>query len=132
MNWLWDRMLAIPKGCVVWQGSLNQDGYGHVWDPRCKRVRRTHIVAYEDRFGLVPKGLELDHTCRNRACSLHLEAVTHLRNVQRGLEATKTHCKNGHPFNKENTYVLRRGQQKRRICRACRAARMRKYTKRNT
>jgi hypothetical protein len=51
----------------------------------------------------------------------HLEAVTKRENVLRGVGATavnarRTHCKNGHPFNVGNTYRAPGGG---RHCRSC-------------
>ena len=50
----------------------------------------------------------------------HLEPVTHAENIRRGegvaaLNASKTHCKRGHPFNFENTRHRKTG----RACRTC-------------
>lgn len=47
----------------------------------------THRLAYEHFIGPVPVGFDLDHLCRNRACAnpTHLEPVTRLENVRRGL-----------------------------------------------
>jgi HNH endonuclease len=46
-------------------------------------------VYYEERFGPVPVGTELDHLCRVRACINpdHLEPVTHAENCRRGRRA---------------------------------------------
>lgn len=70
------------------------DKSGDCWEwlaSRTKRYgmyqgRQAHRVAYEFLKGPVPKGLELDHLCRNRYCVNpdHLEAVPHQVNVQRG------------------------------------------------
>lgn len=43
----------------------------------------------------------------------------------------RTHCKNGHPLNDENTYVPPRYPDH-RVCRACRRERMRQYAKPGT
>lgn len=47
---------------------------------------RAHKWLYEQLIGPVPKGLELDHKCRNKLCCNpdHLELVTHRENTARG------------------------------------------------
>lgn len=103
-------------GCWEWTLSLNNHGYGIVSVGDGKQ-RYAHRVAYVAANGPIPKGLELDHLCRNPKCVNpdHLEAVTHFENHQRGKRATATHCKHGHPFDEDNTYW--RGSH--RKCRAC-------------
>ena len=112
------------SGCIVWTSSKS-NGYGHVWDG--ERLRGAHRVSYELTKGPIPRGLQLDHLCCNRACINpdHLEPVTRSENVRRGetprrvreFWASVTHCKYGHKFTVENTYIRRNG---RRSCRACR------------
>lgn len=71
------RILALREPCN--SGSYTRDHY------HTAQQKGAHIVAWELAHGPVPKGLELDHVCRNKACSTvsHLEAVTHAENVRR-------------------------------------------------
>ena len=80
-----DRGYATP--CWVWQQGKSKQGYGMV-ALGGKRFLM-HRVMYEQSFGPVPEGLELDHLCRIRHCinPAHLEAVTHAVNTQRGARA---------------------------------------------
>jgi hypothetical protein len=75
--------------CHIWNRSLT-DGYGGVHT--CDGVRKAHVVAWESANGPVPKGCELDHLCRVRACinPAHLEPVSRAVNVQRGANAKLT------------------------------------------
>lgn len=92
----WDRVSKDKKtGCWLWTGSTNHAGYASLHVTMGKFVR-AHTWAYEHIVGKVPKGKELDHTCRNRRCvnPEHLEPVTHLENVNRGLVGhTETNSK---------------------------------------
>jgi hypothetical protein len=81
-----DRGYVTP--CWIWQRYVTIYGYGLT---QVNRVgRHAHIVYYERTYGPVPKGLEIDHLCRIRACCNpdHLEAVTRAVNQRRGA-ATK-------------------------------------------
>lgn len=105
--WLWDR----PK----------THGYGQVWWDGTNR--RAHRVIYELLVGPIPVGLQIDHLCRTPACvnPAHLEPVTARENTLRSLSPTavnarKSHCQNGHPFDEANTLVRREGF---RVCRIC-------------
>lgn len=107
--------------CIIWDRSLNRNGYGRMRIG--KKLEQVHHTAYKLFYGVIPEGLELDHLCRNRACfhPAHLEAVTHIVNLERGLigtrEKTKTHCPLGHKYTPENTIKDYRNNG--RTCRAC-------------
>lgn len=117
---------TLPTGCWIWPNGVFTRGYGKA--VYRKKTRKVHRIIYEHFRGHLPvytgDGLELDHLCRNRRCCNpdHLDLVPHRENVLRGegvaaINARKTHCKHGHPFSEENTYVVlhRRG----RMCKEC-------------
>ncbi len=116
---------ANPEECWLFAGAINSSGYGVIW-PNHRKSQLAHRVIYEHVVGLVPKGLHLDHLCRNRACinPAHLEPVTPRVNILRGdgLAAknfTKTECKHGHYFSDSNTYIRFRRGIPTRDCREC-------------
>lgn len=80
----WTR---AENGCWVWNGAKSPLGYGRV--SRDGRWQEAHRVVYEDLRGPIPKGLSLDHLCRNPSCVNpdHLEPVTHRENLRRGKQA---------------------------------------------
>jgi hypothetical protein len=88
---------------------------------------------YELLHGPIPDGLHLDHLCKNRPCynPNHLEPVTPRENLLRGNTlaaklSKQTHCKNGHPFDVENTILRPNG----RACRECGRQRAKAYARR--
>jgi hypothetical protein len=122
-----------PDECWPWVGGQS-NGYGR-FEPDATRHSppriqvAAHRFAYELLVGPIPDGLTLDHLCRNTLCvnPAHLEPVTMRENVLRSptavsaVNARKTHCVNGHPFDDENT-VWQSGRLGRpeRKCPACR------------
>ena len=113
-------------GCWNWQGASTPSGYGKVWFDG--RLIYTHRATCEAVHGVIG-GRQIDHLCRNTRCCNpdHLEAVTSRENIRRGTSlaayrARQSHCKRGHKFDAENTYLDNRG---RRTCRKCSAFRAR-------
>lgn len=114
--------------CWEWIGDLTTAGYGRITIN--VKSAMAHRVSYEWLVGEIPEGLDLDHLCRVRRCiksiadefgPAHLEPVTRKENNLRGvgkaaINAQKTHCPNGHPYDEENTYICKKGRQ----CRVCR------------
>lgn len=98
--------------CTLWEGTLNHDGYGRIGD------KLAHRVLWEQEYGPIETGLELDHLCRVRACVRlsHLEPVTHAENVRRGFWGTRTRCVREHEFTDENTRMNADGS---RACKTC-------------
>ena len=109
------------NGCINWEGSLVSRGYGYM---RLEgRLTPVHRYAYERERGPIPVGLTIDHLCRNKACvnPAHLEPVPIGVNVVRapsaaGLNARKTACPQGHPYDLINTRYTREGNRSCRIC----------------
>lgn len=110
------------NGCWDWVGSRNMQGYGR-WSVMGRQYQ-AHRVMYEKANGQVPRGLELDHLCRNPACVNpdHLEPVTHRENMRRSVSpiaktADNPKCAYGHPYTENNTYWRPDGEG--RQCRVC-------------
>lgn len=78
---------GLDPTCWIWTGAVQGKGYGSVGHQ--KRIWSSHKLAYTLLVGPVPEGLTLDHLCRNKLCCnpAHLEAVTNLENIRRGLSA---------------------------------------------
>lgn len=91
----WKMTSLLPESgwpdCIEWTGALSPGGYGH-YTAGIFGEGMAHRIAYMLTFGLIPKGLEPDHLCRNRKCinPYHLEAVTRTVNVRRGARARLT------------------------------------------
>ena len=114
------------NGCWLWIGGKQGNGYGN-YGAGGKQYT-VHRFLYEVVRGPVPRGLELDHLCRQRNCvrPSHLEAVTPTENKLRGMGVgginhRKTHCQNGHPL------VPQKSKPHHRFCPICANERHREW-----
>jgi hypothetical protein len=122
-----EKIALTDTGCIEWLAGTIR-GYGQFYAGRMSYDETgtmfAHRWSYEYHVGPIPDGMQLDHLCRNPSCvnPEHLEPVTARENVMRSsgraaVNARKTHCPQGHPYDEANTYIYPpRGE---RQCRAC-------------
>ena len=116
--------------CWVWTAHKRSHGYGGF---RMGEVQLAHVAAVLLDGRTVPVGMVVDHTCRNRLCvnPAHLRVVTKRQNTLENsnsvaaCNAAKTHCVHGHELSGHNLIL----SDRRRECRACFNARVRRYRK---
>ena|ERR1700687_203803 len=110
--------------CWLWTGCVDKDGYS-VTRIGYRKIS-AHKAAFIFFYNFEPQ-LHVCHKCDIPGCfnPEHLFEGTQKDNIQdavskgRHRSQKKTHCKNGHEFTVENTYIrLRNGKEERR-CRAC-------------
>lgn len=108
-------------GCWLWTAAKTSAGYGETWNGS---VIYAHRAAYEHWVEEIGVGMTIDHLCRVRHCvnPSHLEAVSQRTNILRSsgssaLNAAKTHCPQGHPYDETNTYITPSTGS--RQCRSC-------------
>lgn len=136
------RFLATrnSNGCLEMQDLIYGDGYGMIWVTHLNKSIRVNrlICYYEGKLDSLFSEQIVRHTCHNPPCieSEHLIAGTLMDNSQDMLKAgrhfnqKKTHCKHGHEFTPENTYVYRRPfKNPSRNCVTCRDLRNKKARK---
>lgn len=93
------------SGCWIWKGGDNSKGYGFIRLYSDNTGIMAHRYFYLHFVGEIPKGLVLDHLCRNRRCVNpgHLEPVSDMENFLRGESSgakalRQSKCKCGRAF----------------------------------
>ena len=115
----WNQ-IKTTNTCWLWEGRI-RNGYGTFG------IKSAHRVVYEALVGKIPKGMQLDHLCKVTDCvnPAHLEPVTPQENNRRSnsltaINSRKTHCKYGHDFTPENTFITKFDYRAdRRTCLIC-------------
>jgi len=114
------KYIINGAGCHVWKGYLDKDGYGTFLFKR--KQRKAHRVAVFFDRGDIPRNLVVDHVCKVRNCvnPEHLRVVTVRENSLQNsnsigaINSKRTHCKNGHTFDK-----IYGTKKKQRYCSIC-------------
>lgn len=108
-------------GCLVWE-SATHGGYAYGRFPGLG-VTKVARALYQSAYGPLDTGTAVRQDCGNQACCEleHFAALPRGQAVLDGrgpgaLNARKTACKRGHPFDDTNTYHDPSG---RRRCRQC-------------
>ena len=128
----WDKVqIKGPEECWPWAGGRLPKGYGHF---SCGSGRHNmhaeyaHIIAWELHYRKpFPDGKIGRHSCNHPWCvnPRHVKPGTYRQNTMDMIRAgnhyqiNKTHCKWGHLFSDENTYINRSRKRPFRVCRIC-------------
>jgi len=122
-------------GCHLWVGG-SYGAYGKFGLGERGRAMLAHRFSWERRNGPVAEGLCVLHKCDTPACvnPAHLFLGTRTDNSEdkmakgryRSANGSKTHCKRGHEFTPENTWIDRKNNNHRH-CRKCLGEHSRRY-----
>lgn len=121
------------SGCWEWKKSSLRGKYGRFFFDG--KVYSAHRAAYIIFVNKISGHLLVCHKCDNRRCANpeHLFIGTQSDNLKdmvskgRHYEQKKTHCKHGHEFSSQNTYVETKNDgRKFRRCKKCRLIRYHK------
>lgn len=122
-----NRQIGFTESCWVWIGKRDKGGYG-IYNSNV-----AHRASYELFVSKIPKGMQIDHLCFERACvnPAHLEAVTQAENILRSIpNRTKRqnpkYCIHGHQYNSKNTYIRPNNSKS---CRTCQVIAVKNYKK---
>jgi hypothetical protein len=109
--------------CWIWTGAKHPAGYGRLMFGGHSTC--AHRLSWMLHRGALNQDVTIDHLCHNKLCVNpdHLEPVSRGENARRYM-LSRTHCSNGHAFNKENTAINHNGHRR---CKACARMFAKKY-----
>ena len=120
------RTVVNERGCFVWQGPVGHKGY--IMHPHRLWQNSGHRIVYRilRKKDLATSDL-ICHECDTRRCwnidhlFIGTEAVNNrdCGNKGRHHNSVKTHCKRGHEFTFENTYLKITAGTVMRACKEC-------------
>lgn len=61
--------VAQVGDCLIWQSSKSNDGYGFFYTDG--HLVMAHRWAFEQEYGPIPEGMQVDHICHHEACVNH-------------------------------------------------------------
>ena len=100
LQWLEAQTIRTPAGCLEWQGSRNDGGYGITG--RYRRTNLVHRLVWMLTNGDIARGLVLCHSCDNPPCIniRHLFLGSHRDNVSDKI--AKGRQAHGHLYGEES------------------------------
>jgi hypothetical protein len=88
------KWLITENGChICTSHSKTKDGYIHKRNPKTGKVEILHRMIYKEKYGEIPQGMEVCHTCDNPSCINieHLFLGTHLDNMRDKVGKNRQH-----------------------------------------
>lgn len=114
--------LIVETRCWSWTAYRNKCGYGTFQLGPSQIL--AHRASWKLHNGAFDESLNVLHRCDNPSCVNpdHLFLGTHQENMadckrkKRFFHSSKTHCRQGHPYDEKNTRFNKKGE---RVCKVC-------------